>query len=249
MLTRMLARMLAGLLYATLASILAMPAGARDFAVYPLRIDFAPGERSSAVGVSNADTRPIRFQLKLVEWTQDAEGKDVYKESDELIYFPRLFTVPAGEQGVARVGPKRLYTGNERTFRLFIEELPDPDEKPGGTGIKFNIRFAVPVFVGAPGAKAKAVIEPLELKSGKLNAMVRNAGSAHFRIDSLELIAQSGYNKKSDGWYLLAGASRLHTLELPRKDCLAAKHLDVKVKIGEEMLSAGLDVTPGMCGI
>lgn len=243
-----LRRVVAWPLALAIALTAALPARAHDFSVYPLRVDFAPGDRSGAVGVNNVDAQPMRFQLKLVEWTQDAEGKDVYRDSDELIFFPRLFTVAPGEQAVARVGPKRTYTGKERTFRLFIEELPDDAEKPKTTGIKFNIRFAVPVFVATQGARPQAVIEPLDLKDGKLTALVRNIGSAHFRIESLEVRGENGFERKAEGWYLLAGATRQHTLDVPRKACLAAKRLEVKVRAGEQLLTAGLDIAPGMCG-
>lgn len=233
---------------AALACALPLAAQAADFAVYPLRMAFAPGERSAAVGVNNTGDRPIRFQLSLVEWTQDAEGKDVYRDSDELIFFPRLFTVQAGEQGVVRVGPKRAYSGKERTFRVFVDELPEQNAKPNASGIVFSIRFAIPVFIGTPGAKSQGLIEPLVLKEGKLQATVKNAGSAHFRIESIELKSDQGHTQQSDGWYLLAGASRLHTLELPRAACLAARRLELRVKTGEGVLTASTEVDPALCG-
>jgi len=230
---------------------LALSAQAADFAVYPLRVFFAPGERSAAVGVNNTGGQPIRFQLSLVEWTQDAAGKDVYTESEELIFFPRLFTVQAGEQGVVRIGPKRAYAGKERTFRVFVDELPDDSAKPAASGITFSIRFAIPVFMGTLGTKAQGVIEPLALKDGKLLAAVRNDGSAHFRIESMEIVSDKGYSHKTDGWYLLAGARRLHTLDLPREACLAAHRLELRVKTidgGDGYLNATIDVDPAQCG-
>ena len=233
---------------AALACALPLAAQAADFAVHPLRMAFAPGERSAAVGVNNTGEGPIRFQLALVEWTQDAEGKDVYRDSDELIFFPRLFAVPAGEQGVVRVGPKHAYSGNERTFRVFVDELPEENAKPKDSGITFSIRFAIPVFIGTPGAKSQGVIEPLLLQEGKLQAMIRNTGSAHFRIESMELKSDQGHTQQADGWYLLAGASRLHTLEVPRAACLAARRLELRVKTGEGVISASAEVDPALCG-
>ncbi len=226
----------------------ALPASAAEFSINPLRIELAPGERSSSVGVSNSDQRPIRFQLKLVEWTQDADGNDVYRDSDELIYFPRLFTVAPGEQTMVRLGPKRPYAGSEQTYRLFVDELPDTSEKPTTSGVRFHIRFALPIIVGPTGIKAQGMMEPLTLIGGKLRALVKNTGGTNFRIESLELTVDNGYTQRIDGWYLLAGRSRVHTLDVPKAACLAARHLELKANAGEQIFSAGLDVLPAMCG-
>lgn len=237
-----------GLLVAAgLATALSPAALAGDFAVYPLRVEFAPGDRSAAVGVNNTGDKPIRFQLTLVAWTQDAEGKDVYRESDDLIYFPRLFTVPAGEQGVVRVGPKRASAGVERSYRLFVDELPDESEKPAASGITFSIRFAIPIFIGAAGARPQLAMEPLVLTKGALQARVRNTGGAHFRIESMELKSDQGYTRTTDGWYLLAGASRLHALELPQPACLAARRLELRIKTSDGAISGTADVAADMC--
>lgn len=226
----------------------ALPASAAEFSINPLRIDLVPGERSSAVGISNSDQRPIRFQLTLVEWTQDADGKDVYRDSDDLIYFPRLFSVAPGEQAMVRVGPKRPHAGAERTYRLLIDELPDTNEKLTTSGVRFHIRFALPIFVGPSAVKAQAVMEPLSMEGGKLRALVKNMGSTNFRIEALELTGDNGYSQRVDGWYLLAGRSRWYSLDVPKAACLATRHLELKAKTGEQDFSAGLDVAPAMCG-
>ncbi len=247
--TRALGRVVRRLLVIGVAALVyTMPASAAEFSINPLRIELAPGERSGAVGVSNADQRPIRFQITLVEWTQDADGKDVYRDSDDLIYFPRLFTVAPGEQAMVRVGPKRPYAGSEKTYRLFIDELLDTSEKLTTSGVRFHIRFALPIFVGPTGIKAQGLMEPLTMDGGKLRALVKNTGSTNFRIEALELSGDNGHSQRIDGWYLLAGRSRVHTLEVPKAACLAARRVELKAMAGEQTFSAGLDVLPAMCG-
>src|SRR5690242_12939673 len=74
------------------------------FGVSPIRLDFSASERSGAITVSNDDRVPVSFQMRLVRWSQDAKGEDVYEDNKDLIYFPRLMSVEPQEKRVIRVG-------------------------------------------------------------------------------------------------------------------------------------------------
>lgn len=225
-----------------------LPATAAEFSISPVSLQFAPGTRSAVVSISNADTRPLRFQLSLVEWTQDANGADVYTPSDDLVFFPRQLTVRPGDKAVARVGPKHGVTGIEKTYRLRVEELPELLPETQGATLDFTITFAIPVFLGPQEAKSTALIAPMQLQDGKLLATVQNTGQSHFRIEFLEVKGADGYSQKLGGWYLLVGSSRQHTLNIPPEICRTQRQLKLSVKVGEQMFSSDLDIEPSMCG-
>jgi fimbrial chaperone protein len=222
-------------------------ANAAEFSVSPIRLHFEPGARSGAVTVTNDDARPLRMQLRLMRWTQDADGADVYADSDELIYFPRMMSVPPGEKRLVRVGLKSPAAAAERTYRLYLDELPD-SAQPSGSGLKFTIRFALPVFLPAAApAKPAGAIESIALREGKLRVAVRNTGNRHFRITSVAARSAAGVAAEAGGWYLLAGAARVHTLDIPAEACRGLRRLEVAVKAEDLTLEGGLDVEPGMC--
>ena len=225
--------------------------GAAEFSVSPIRLYFEPGARSAAVTVANDDTQPLRMQLRLMQWTQDADGADVYTDSDALVYFPRLMIVQPGEKRLVRIGLKTPAGAAERTFRLYLDELPNPADaasRPAHSGLNFSIRFALPVFLpAAAAAKPSAAIEALTLRDGKLRVAVRNSGNRHFRIANVTARAGEGFAAEAPGWYLLAGASRVHTIDIPAEVCRGLRRLDVTVKAEELSLQGGLDVEPGMC--
>jgi fimbrial chaperone protein len=225
---------------------------AAEFAISPISLELTPGVRSSSVGIRNADQRPLRFQLSLVEWTQDAQGNDVYTPSDDLVYFPRQLSVRPGDRVIARVGPKQDPTGAEKTYRLRIEELPDTaSDVPLATNsaaLKMMISFAVPVFQGTPDAIPMAVIAPTQMKNGQLNITVQNAGRSHFRIDKLEITGANGYSQGLAGWYLLAGVSRQHSLSIAPEVCRAQQHLNLTIKVGNRAYTSDMAVDPSMCG-
>lgn len=239
-----------------LALILALAplvAGAAEFSVSPIRLDFERGARSAAVTVSNDDTRPLRMQLRLMQWTQDGAGADVYQDSDELVYFPRMMTVQPGEKRLVRVGLKTPAGAVERSYRLYLDELPDAEgARAASSGVSFTIRFALPIFLpAATAAKQRGAIESLTLRDGKLRVAVRNDGNRHFRIASIAARPaqgeKPGFAAEAPGWYLLPGASRVHTIEIPADTCPGLRRIDVTVKAEELSLEGGLDVEPGMC--
>lgn len=203
--------------------------------------------RSAAVTVVNDDDQPLRLQLKLMVWTQDAAGRDVYTESDELIYFPKLLSVQPRDRRLVRVGLKTPAGATERTYRLFLDELPD-SAQPSASGLSFSVRFALPIFLPAADSHPRGAIESIALEDGKLRIVVANAGNQNFRITSLAVHSATGFAAELAGWYLLPGARRVHTMEIPAEACRSLRRLDVTVKTDKLSLEGGLDVEPRMCG-
>ncbi len=223
-------------------------AHAAEFSVSPIRLELERGARSAAVTVTNDDARPLRMQLRLMEWTQDASGADVYRDSDELIYFPRMMSVQPGEKRLVRVGLKSSPAGAvERSYRLYLDELPDGALPVAASGLNFTIRFALPIFVPAAQAQPGGAIDAVTLRRGKLRVAVRNTGNQHFRIGAIAVRSPGGFSADAAGWYLLPGAVRVHTIEIPTEACRGLRRLEVTVKADQLSLEGGLDVEPWMC--
>jgi len=220
---------------------------ASEFSVTPIRLDMEPGMRSAAVTVVNDDELPLRLQLKLMQWTQDASGLDVYTESDELVYFPKLMSVQPRDRRLVRIGLKAPAGATERTYRLFLDELPET-ARPSASGLSFTVRFALPIFLPAAESHPRGAIESIELEGGRLRIAVANTGNQNFRITSVSAHAVTGFAAELAGWYLLPGARRVHTMEIPAEACRSLRRLDVTVKTDKLSLEGGLDVEPRMCG-
>ena len=227
-------------------SLTASAAAAAEFTVSPIRLDFEPGRRSATVTVANDDERPLRLQLKLMQWTQDASGADVFTESDELVYFPKLVAVQSKDRRLVRVGLKTPAGTSERSYRLFLDELPD-HTPAAASGLSFSIRFALPIFLPATAPHASAAIQSIALEQGKLLVAVANTGNEHLRITSVAARSGDSFGAELGGWYLLPGVVRLHTIEIPVEACRSLRRLDVTVKTDKLSLAGGLDVNPGMC--
>ena len=226
----------------------ALPASAAEFSVSPIKLQFESTMRSGTITVRNTDNRTIRFQLRLVEWTQDANGEDVYTPSNDLIFFPHQLSSASGDKAIVRVGPKSNLSGPEKTYRWRVEELPEENQVVTESVLNFTISFAIPVFIGATDAKPKAMLMPLEMHDGLLSTTVKNTGKSQFRIENVEVQGADGFSQKVAGWYLLAGSKREYSLSIPNEACRASKHLNLVVKVGDQDFTSGLDIAPAMCG-
>jgi fimbrial chaperone protein len=244
------------ILMLALAFLVMAPAAASDYTVSPLRLDFDRDTKSGVVTLANVGTGRINFQIKAMEWAQDADGKDRHTETNELIFFPKILAVEANEERVIRVGIKSLPVAAERTFRLFIEKIPEPNPAPprSGMNVAVNVRFALPVFVQPAVHQAKGEIVSAALTQGRLLLVLQNTGNEHFRIDG-EGIGLIGRNAQGtevltqtlNDRYLLAGITKRYATNVPKQECVQLATLEVTVKTEQFTLSRKLDVNRTSC--
>jgi fimbrial chaperone protein len=225
----------------------APPLLAAEFSVTPIRVQLAAGLMNETITVANHAEEKLRVAVRLMEWTQDAQGKDVYKESSDLVYFPRLMEIEAGGKRLVRVGAKRPAGVVERTYRLFIEEQPEPAAEPLRSKVAFYFRFGVPVFLPpvAPNPQPEAS-EPT-LKAGKLSVVVKNPGNQHFRLVKLTVLDGAGYVQELSGWYSLSGTERTYSAEIPRDVCQKANTFSITLEGEGIRLDRKLTVDPASC--
>lgn len=224
---------------------------AGEFRVTPIRLDFDRGTRSGTITIVNEGNERLNVQMKAFEWTQDASGKDQYIETNDIIFFPKIMTLEKKEEKILRAGIRIPATTKEKTYRLFIEEIPEP-RKAEGVNVAIAIRFGVPIFVKPIKEEVKGLIEKIELSKGNLNIIVRNNGNSHFIIQAINLKGKNIkgeeiFSKELGGWYLLAGVSRLYSTTIPEETCKGITKLDVEVRTNRLNLNGQLDVDQAMC--
>ena len=222
-----------------------------EFRVTPIRLDFDRGTKSGVITITNEGGDKLNVQMRAFEWLQDADGKDQYTETNDIIFFPRIMSLEKNEEKILRAGIKIPATTREKTYRLYIEEIPGP-KKAEGVNVAIAIRFGVPIFVKPLKEEVKGEIEKVELSKGVLNVLVRNRGNTHFIIHSIDVKGKNTkgegiFSKELSGWYLLSGVSRLYTTPIPQEVCKDLSKLDIEVKTDRFNLNGKLDVDQTMC--
>lgn len=221
------------------------------FKVSPIRLVFDKKGKSGIITVLNEGDEKLQLQMTPLEWIQDAEGKDQYVETKDIIFFPRIMILQKGEEKIIRVGTKSLPREREKTYRFFIEEIPEP--KPlEGTELRVAIKFGVPVMAKPSKEEPKGEINKLELSGSKLNVIIKNNGNVHFIINAIKAkgLNKSGeeiFSKEVAGWYLLHGISRSFIIEIPPDVCKNAAKIDLDVITDRFTMNGKVDVDKAMC--
>lgn len=135
----------------SLPGLLAPAAMAASLQITPIRIDLPAGPGAAALTLRNPGEHAIHAQVRVFRWTQ-ADGEDVLTPTEDVVASPPILRIdPRGEQlvRIVRQGPDAVSA--ETTYRLLIDELPQDATAPS-SGVRLQLRYSVPVFVGSPDA-------------------------------------------------------------------------------------------------
>lgn len=238
-------------------------AHAAAFNVKPTQIRLSTKVKSGMLGVRNESGETTRFQLSVFAWSQSAKGEMQLAPTQDIVFFPSLLSLAPGEERQIRIGSTVPAGPTERTYRIFVEELPPAvkakDAQNGATQVRVLTRMGVPIFIepaAAPAGGAPipiARIEPKGVHGEKVTFEVKNTGNVHFTIKQARVLGrgaakESLFERTVPGWYVLAGGSRVFEIEPPKGICAKTKELSFEVETDKAKLSTQLDTRSGICG-
>ncbi len=235
------------------------PVFASNFSITPTSLELSGSVKSGAFSVINSGTEKLNCQIDVKEWSQDADGKDVYTDTRDIIFFPKIMTVEPGEQRAIRIGLKGPLSPKEKTYRLFIEEIPSQqkpsDEKKTGkisAGLTIAFRYATPVFVKPIKQQESAVIEGLQMSKGTVKASIRNTGNIHIKLLSVTFRgkARDGkelFSQDVAGWYVLYGMARPYEVTVPKEICKNLSVIEISAQSENFTINGKLNVQKNMC--
>lgn len=226
-------------------------ATAGEWRVTPIRLDLGKDAKSGAVTVFNESDERLQLQMKAFEWTQDLEGKDRYEETGDILFFPRIMIFDGKGEKILRAGIKGPPSGKEKTYRLFLQEIPEPKQAEGAQ-VAIAIRFGLPVFVKPLKEDVRGEIAGLSMGGAVVTAVAKNTGNVHFLIREVLIRGKSAkgeeiFSKELKGWYLLAGVSRSYSGDVPADLCREIARIDVEFRTDRLAFTGNLVADPSMC--
>lgn len=201
------------------AIMFALPAGAAEFTVTPVRIFMNPRDRAVAVTVTNDSAEEIVMQADLYSWKQKADGSDDLALTEDLVLSPPILKVPGKSRQVvrlARLTPAPL--GEEQTYRLVIREVPEARPQASNqVGVQISLAFSLPVFITPQGAKRQLACDMARSGPETVNVSCANGGKAYAQIRAIELLKTSGDKLalRETGGYILPGVRRSFEVKGP----------------------------------
>lgn len=218
--------------------------------IWPIDPLIAPGQHATALWLENHGGTTAVLQVRVFDWTQ-SKGEDSYQPQQAVMPSPPIATIaPGGRQLVRLIATRPPAPGTEQALRIFIDELPVPDEQAtderAGTSVKLQLRYAVPLFVYGADAvpplsrnrdglgglnlnAMKPVIDwDLVLDGGRPVLVLSNRGMAHARVTAVTWAVPGGEPQTVNPGllgYVLAGSSMRFPVAtaLPRNATLSAQ--------------------------
>ena len=177
-------------------------AQAASLQVSPISLEFKADEPAQALWLSNSGKETLRAQVRVMQWTQNADG-DQLQASRNLVASPPMLLIQPGQKQLVRIiRPQVEKSDTEASYRLLIDELPATEGKPA-SGLQFLLSYSLPVFITpqglAPasgrnlkrsmptGLSAEALVQ-----DDKVVLAISNTGRQRLRLSQLVFIDKSG---------------------------------------------------------
>ncbi len=229
-----------------------LPACAANFDIQPIRIDLNNKTRLSKLVIKNVSETDFPIQARAYEWSQNEKGEDVYRETQDIIVFPKIMTIAKGEERFIRLGTNVVPGLKEKTYRVYVEEMPSDTTRKEGATIRLFMKVGIPVFIAPTKSEEKADIEGIFVSGGKIQLKVKNSGNSHFIVTGISLLGlnakgQESFNRHIGGWYLLSGSEKVYETEMPPDSCNAIDQLDIELKTTKTTVRKQFRVEKSMC--
>jgi fimbrial chaperone protein len=237
---------------AAVTSLAATPASAATFSVNPTQIFLAGRTTSSLLTLRNDSTEMLRFQLTAFAWNQSAAGEIELAATQDVVFFPALLTMKPGEERRIRVGSTVAPGAVEKTYRIFVEELPPAGETAAGSAVRVLTKMGIPIFVRPAKESATAALSDLGVRDGAVHFTVRNTGTVHFvpqaiTVRGMGADGRAVFEQQLASWYVLSGGRRDFDVAVAAADCLRASSVVIEVGLGSSALKESLQTPGGAC--
>jgi fimbrial chaperone protein len=222
------------------------------FSIDRTRVELSPRATSALVRLRNESTEPIRLQISAFLWAQKPDGQMDLQPTDDVIFFPALLTLAPGQDRPVRIGTSAVFGTVERSYRVFIEELPAEQRPASDQGVKVLTRMGIPVFLAPSTVRSAASLRALQLSNGTFSFALANTGTIHFvpdlvRVTGSDAAGRQLLDRTLRSWYVLPGGVRVFDQTFPAPECQAVRSLQVHVQVGATTLKERLETPAGAC--
>ncbi|WP_184364104.1 molecular chaperone [Rhizobium sp. BK602] len=183
-------------------------ANAASLRVAPTNLELIAPDSAGVLNLTNDGDHPINVQVRVFKWSQTG-GIERLEPTTTVVASPPATKIgPNGEYVVRVVRTSKAPVRAEETYRVIVDELPDPSRAKAGT-VTLIMRHSIPVFFRDAGAKAADVSWNLSQQGGSLLLTGKNNGDSRFRLSNVTIkqgAAKIGGRNGLVG-YVLGGAT------------------------------------------
>jgi fimbrial chaperone protein len=222
--------------------------------ISPVQIWLSPDASKSLLTLRNEGPEDARYQVSVMAWDEDARTGMKLGPTEDILVFPTILELKVGETRSLRVGSVIPFGPVEKTYRVFLEELPAAEKPQARSTVRVLTRVGIPVFLAPTKVLEDRKLSTLSLGATGASLDVQNTGNVHLRVDTVRLegFAEGGaklFENEAQGWYVLAGGHKRYEVAVPRNACAKVRKLVMSVKTDkEQVFQEPLDTPGGACG-
>ena len=198
--------------------ILAAPglAAAGSLQVTPVTIDLNGGRKSATLTLTNVDSAPVNVQARVFRWTREGGKERLEPTTDVVASPPATRMAPGAVQTIRVVRVSNTPARAEESYRILIDELPDPERQRAGE-VAMVLRQSIPIFFTQRAGSPKVTWRVEPAASGH-ELVARNTGARRLRLADLQLKSGTGgvvFSQPGLSGYVLAGGEMRWSVSLP----------------------------------
>ncbi len=228
---------------------------AAELDVNPVRIFFTPGQSASSFSVTNLSNKVVNLKVSVSSWAQDEKGKSIYMPTSDLKISPKIFSILGKKKQVIRIASRIPAGTQEKTYRIYMKEIPDQENKKQPAQYERNSFFqiGIPIFVEPLIPEPIGSITNIQLMHSKLSFNVSNSGNNHFIllgiiIAGMDSTGETVYKYEYAGNYILEGSSYPLIAKIKKNICKQLNYISIQtITNTQNIKKVGLQTTPAMC--
>ncbi|WP_274426587.1 fimbrial biogenesis chaperone [Chelativorans sp. YIM 93263] len=181
---------------------------AASLRVAPVVLDLKAPTAASTIRVWNEGSRSTNVQVRAFRWSQ-RDGEDVYEATNDVVASPPITSLPPGGENLIRiVRTTKRPVQAEESYRIVVDELPDPSRRQNGT-VVMVVRHSIPVFFGPAETTGPNPLWSVRRVQGGYQVVVRNTGTQRLKVSNLALSDNGRVLARKDGLvgYVLGNAT------------------------------------------
>ncbi|MFE0015107.1 molecular chaperone [Mesorhizobium sp. NPDC059054] len=182
-------------------------AHAASLRVAPTTVELIGPDSAATLNLRNEARGPLNVQVRVFRWTQQGGSEQLEPTSEVVASPPSMKLKPNEDYTIRVVRVDKTPVGSEESYRVVVDELPDPSRKKAGT-VNLVVRHMVPVFFRNADAGGPEVTWKLTRSGRSLMLTGENKGGSRLRLADLTL-TQGGKaiaSRKGLVGYVLGGS-------------------------------------------
>lgn len=217
-------------------------AQAANLQISSTRLLLTPERPIASINIRNSGEGEVAVQAEVLAWSQDENGRDVFQPTRDVLANPTIFRITSNSMQVLRLGLQIGRDVTERSYRLFLQELP---HEPIPGQIQTLLRFSLPIFVPGSSSSQDLQWQMIAESDDSGVAVLSNRGATHIQVTGLTVRSAAGavLTQQKLSAYVLPGRSRCLPVSVPHLRAGETVRVEVSTDAADEMSSIAVQVS------